>query len=348
MSDPVDALLRRAGAQWRSGLPPAPDVPPVLPGPDRRRWPAALATAAVVTAVIASVAALTARPDTSHPAGVVVVTSAAAAPDGEGTELVVRDGDEVEASGLVVAAPGEPVRFCAPSIVPMIGRPDGREPPPSCSFGVTVVGVDLDALVEAGTTADVRHGRAHLRGVWHAGVITVTEQGPPVADPPPAPAPPLPCADPDGGWTPGFSPNSNELHEYIEAHAEQFRPLWVSYPAGVPGGSMSPDTVEVLVVEVVHGDAEQASVDLRRHYAGNLCVVARPDLPSLADQRRMVSENETALQALMGDPANGIYTAGYADVIIVELVVLTETLLAEFTELLPATVEFQPWLRPAR
>jgi hypothetical protein len=320
---------------------------------DRRRFPAVLATAAAVAIVIGSVVAATVRsdslvPDGAAPAGVVVVTTVEATSSGAAIDLVVRDGDDVAASGTVVAAPGQPMRFCAPAPTAMIGWPEGREPPPSCTFGVNVTGVDLDALVGADTTAGVRHGRAYLRGVWRAGAIVVTEQAAPVEGPPPAPPPTLPCPPPDGGWTRGFSPDSNELHEYIQERAEQFRPLWVSYPEGVPGGSMSPNTVEVLVVEVVRGDADQASHELSGLYAGNLCVVAQPGRPSLADQQRLASDTEAAVQALMADPSNGIYLVGQADVLTVELVVLTEPLLARFTEIGPHVFELQPWLRPAQ
>ncbi len=346
MSDPVDDLLRRAGAQWRSTQPLAPEAPPAWPARDRRRWPAVLAAAAAVVAVTGTVVALTARPDPAVPTGVVVMSTDGGTTDNNATVRVVRDGDEVEASGLVIAASGEPVRFCAPAPVPAIGRGSALEELlASCPLGVEVTGVDLDALAEAGTTAGVRHGRAYLRGVWHAGTITVTEQGPPVADPQPEP-PPLPCPTPEDGWVRGFSPSSNELHEYIEAHADQFRPLWVSYPGGVPGGSMSPAAVEVLVVEVVSGDLAQTTDELRSHYTGNLCVVARPGLPSLAERRRLEGELQPALGALMEDQTNGIYIIGYGDFIFVEMVVLTEPLLAKFAGIDLGAVELRPWVRP--
>jgi hypothetical protein len=305
-----------------------------------------LATAAAVAAVIGSMVTLTAAPNASRPDRVVVVTAATGdGPDGGVAALVVRDGDEVEASGLVLAAPGKPVRFCAPALE--FAFDFGAETPSRCSHGVDVFGVDLDALAEPGTTGAVRHGRAYLRGVWHGGTITVTAQGPPVPAPLPPPPPPLPCPAPDGGWTRGFLHSSNELQDYIGAHAERFRPLWVSYPLGPPAGSgsMAPDAIEVLVVEVVRGDATQASEELRRHYAGNLCVVARPDLPSLADRERLLRERLPALEALMEEPVNGIYQVAEGDVLTVSLVVITEPLLATFTAIGLDGLVFDPWLR---
>lgn len=262
-------------------------------------------------------------------------------------DLVVRDGAEVEASGTVISTPGKPDRFCAPQFG-FGGSGDERLPP--CTFGVTVVGVDLDSLTEAGTAGDSRYGQASLRGVLQSGTLTVSAQAPPVKEPLPTIPRDTPCPPPPGGWKQGGYAESKDLHRYMyDEHPEQFRPLYVTYPDGIPAGPSPPgDAATVLVVEVVQGDADQARAELVKHFTGNLCVVARPGLPSIADQDQLERELRPTLDRLMSNQANGIYAVSFRERVTFELVMVTPALFDEFSALGFDVVDVDPWLRPAR
>jgi hypothetical protein len=134
-----------------------------------------------------------------------------------------------------------------------------------------------------------------------------------------------------------------------DEHPEQFRPLYVTYPDGIPAGPSPPgDAATVLVVEVVQGDADQARAELVKHFTGNLCVVARPGKPSIADQDRLERDLRPTLDRLMGNPANGIYAVSFRDRVTFELVMVTPELFDEFSELGFDVVDVDPWLRPVR
>jgi len=74
--------------------------------------------------------------------------------------LLLRNGDRVELSGEVIAAPGKSPIYCAPHAEVAIGYPPGKEPAPTCSADISVklIGVDLDRLTEASTIKGVRSG----------------------------------------------------------------------------------------------------------------------------------------------------------------------------------------------
>src|SRR5262245_26846033 len=55
---------------------------------------------------------------------------------------LVRDGDRVEVTGLVIAAPGRPVVYCPP--LPTTGDLPEAAPRCSANFAVTLTGADLD------------------------------------------------------------------------------------------------------------------------------------------------------------------------------------------------------------
>jgi hypothetical protein len=283
-----------------------------------------------------------------------------------GEDLIIRDGMTVEASGMVVARAGQPVLFCAPAMELAYQSPADAEGP-RCSLGVTVVGVDLDALTNPQATSTTRSGRARLRGTWQsgpgpagngtvgngpAGTLTVTEQGPPVADnhgPVSVPRD-TPCPPPPGGWVNGVDANSVDLHNYVyRDHPDRFRPFYVTYPNGVQSGPSPPgDVPVVLVVEVVQGDVDQARQELIAHYGGNLCVVAaQPGAASIADQERFVEETRDKLSPLMHDPGAGVYEARYTELrVIVGLLFVSQGLWDRFVEQGLGDAELNPWLRP--
>jgi hypothetical protein len=265
------------------------------------------------------------------------------------SSLIVRDGAEVAAAGAVLAAPGQPVRFCAPAPGASPGRP-GDAGLPRCTFAVTVIGVDLDALSEPSERAGTRFGTAQLRGIWRAGTLTVTHQSAAPAQVVHPQFPDLPCAPPTGGWRSTGYVDGKALHEYVvDKHPDRFRRPWVAYPNRVPTGTTPhPDVVEVLVVEVVRGDLEQVRAELRRRYAGNLCVVHSPGRASLADQARNFARIQPAVSELMRDRINGVYSLGGGDAITVEMVMLTPELYDRFAAIGLDALELRPWLRPVR
>jgi hypothetical protein len=329
----VDVTMVDAGRRW---------VPVVVAG-------AVLGIAGAAVAVVNSstrggpVDPPVAGPST--PATSATATTAPVRPE----DLVVRDGAEVEASGTVLSTPGRPDRFCAPQLDTGFRRP-GEEGLPACTFGIAVVGVDLDALTDAGTAGGSRFGRAQLRGVFRGGTLTVTAQAPPAVRPAPGIDRETPCPPPPGGWKPGGYPDSNDLHRYMyEEHPEQFRPLSVTYPDGIPAGPSPPgDAATVLNVEVVRGDVDQVRAELVRLFTGNLCVVARPGLPSIADQEQLERDLRPTLDRLMRDQANGISAVSFQDRVTFELVMVTPALFDEFSAIGFDVVDVDPWLRPVR
>ncbi|MEV4516294.1 hypothetical protein AB0K00_45945 [Dactylosporangium sp. NPDC049525] len=260
--------------------------------------------------------------------------------------LVVDDGDVLEASGQVILTPGKPARFCAPVPVLAIGRAPGEKP--TCSSGVDVTGVDPAKLTGATVVSDVTVGQAKLRGIWQSGALHVTGQGAPAPATPTAVDDGVPCPTPKGGWKAGGDADSNAMHQYIyEQHPDRFRPLRVGWPDGFPTGATDgPQPAQVMVVEVVSGDAAAEEQQLRKLFAGNLCVVAAPGRPSIARQQQLRDQVSAGIEPLMRDPANGIYTMGGDDVFTVEFVMLTPGLYEKFRAVGLDLLRLEPWLRP--
>ncbi|GAA2995878.1 hypothetical protein [Actinokineospora diospyrosa] len=247
---------------------------------------------------------------------------------------VVHDGDEVVATGFVLAEPGKPSRFCAPA--PMSGVDTDR-----CRFNVPITGVDGKDLPDPVT----------LRGTWRAGTFEVIRQEPaPPASTPPDPA--VPCPAPGGGWLTNNDADTKDLHRYVvDEHPEDFRQPWIAWPNGFPSGNVPTEDVarqaRVMVVEVVHGELADVRKALESRYTGNLCVVAAGAGLSIADQAHVRDATEKAIEPFLNDPAFGIYATSAADKLTVDLVVLTPELVSGFSSLPMALVEFDPWVRPA-
>jgi hypothetical protein len=355
MTDPVDELLSEAGRRGRA-------APPDPPRSDRHRWtgdssPARrwlpMVAAAAATMVVAGAGFLVVvRPDGGTSTIDMSAIDRSVADGAAAAEaLVVDDGDEAQASGFVLSVPGEPVRFCGP-VQNLSGTADGR---PGCDHAVEVTGVDVKTLSGATERDGVRYGAARLRGVWRAGVLTVTGQFPIPGRTPVTrdPEPPVPCGPPPGGWRAGEElAGIDSLRDYVRRRQpEQFREPWVTYPYGFTGdvdGTPAPTKgVTVLVVEVVAGDVDAARNELRSRYPGNLCVVGRPGLPSLADQARIQDTAGKDLAELMGDRANGIFLSHQDELILrPQMLVLTRPLYEKLARIGLANVAPDPWLRP--
>jgi hypothetical protein len=267
--------------------------------------------------------------------------------------LLVHDGDTVEATGRVIAAPNAPVKFCAPA-PQAIAAGDG---PPDCLFWVEARGVDLDALADRSVIDGVVVGMATLRGTWQSRVLTVTSQ------PPPATSSTmvvpserrLPCDPPPGGWQRTSEVGGGPaLRDYLAQHSDQFAEPWIAWPEGTPGpNTAAPDFFTkpaVFVIEVVSGDVDQARAELSRVYAGNLCVVrAEPEVRSSAEVNRNRAALADRVLPLMNERRNGIYSAGDdpSGRYHVDFVVLDQQLLDAFTRIGLDVLILNPWIRPA-
>ena len=230
-------------------------------------------------------------------------------------ELIVRDGDLVEASGEV-----DNWQLCAPA--PVFSD--------SCPHGIWVPGV----WATDGAT---------LRGRWHRGRLSDIRRMPysPTSagvlgdsDLPDTP----PCPAPAGGWRDGEDWVDDQVREYLHAHADQFAEPFATHVGNA----------RILVVEVVSGDVDQARAALTEIYTDNLCVVAAPGGHSIAAENRLQATTGEAVGALMNDPASGIYLVSSEDgKLRVNMLQLTQPLYDKFAAIGLDHLILDPWIRPA-
>jgi hypothetical protein len=304
----LEGRLAADGARWRAGqpAPPAPDLDRLaqaVGGRRRPRWQPLAAAAAVVLlggGAVAVVAGLARPPAGPGPAGGAALTPPRPAPALR-DEIPVRDGDHVGAYGQVVAVPGRPVRFCAPTMTLDTG-PGGDRPPAYCDVGVTLLGMKLDQLTQRREQAGVVSGEGWVEGTFRAGTLTVTRQGTPppgaVAEPDSSVPERPPCPEPPGGWAPGKADDNgvNALSHYLEAHPDRYGDIAMTYPGDSPPPSTDPvdrgsnETQVVLVSTVLEPAA--AERELRAIFPGNLCVIR------IAHNRLAVDEVEERVTLL--------------------------------------------------
>ena len=305
-----DDPLAAAGDPGRATQPPPRESDVSRPVTRKRRgWlvPVGAAAAAILAAGALGFATHRAPPE---PVPVPVPVPAGRA------ELVVRDGDLVEASGSV-----EDVELCAPA-------PVGSD---TCPFGIWVLGVwPTDG--------------ATLRGRWHRGWLSDIQRMPyaPTSAGEMGPGPYLPdtppCPAPAGGWRDGEDWADDQVREYLHAHADQFAEPFATHVGNA----------RILVVEVVSGDLDQARAALTSIYADNLCVVAAPGGHSIAAENRLQATTGEAVGALMNDPALGIYLITPEDgKLRVNMVQLTQPLYDKFAAIGLDHLILDPWIRPA-
>ncbi len=315
------------------------------------------ALAAASVAVIATTAVIV-LPDRSGPgpeAGPPTRTTGTVGP-GQ-SRLLVRDGDMVEVSGTIIAAPGRPVVYCPDLPSADVGRDPGEEPAPTCSaiFAVTLTGVDLDRLADPGVRRGVRFGRATLRGVWQDRTIEVREQTPPLARPPVRPPvhDTVPCPAPAGGWKIGrwgdAQVAAQKLIAYVESRPDRFVGTGMAYLSGLPSTWTEPPTIvtEVITVSVLTGDLAQARRDLETLYSGNLCVYRGTRLFEPAE----VQAANMSMTALVQDTSNGIWGFGSGSTTRpgqVDLLVLDERLYGEIEKMGLKFFDLRPAVRPVR
>jgi hypothetical protein len=269
-------------------------------------------------------------------------------PRSPASDLIVHDGDTVEVTGRVIAAPGQPVVFCPPRAstrdpqVPVVRpgeTPTPVEPPaPTCpaALAVTVSGVDLHRLSHPETAQGTRIGWATLRGIWHDRSIDVTEQTAPKQ---PTPRPDdVPCPAPTTGWK---SNNANTIREqnalvvYIRARPERFADVRAGYTG----------KVSVMVVPVVSGDLDSTQRELEAVYKTNLCVTR--GVLSIAEANRLAQR----VAALIDHTANSI--SGVAldtpnGRVEVALFIVTEQLHEQFATIGLDKLHLAPVVRPVQ
>jgi hypothetical protein len=272
-TDEVDDLLTRAGARWRADQPspPEPDLDRILGGGRRpRRWVPALAAASV--AAIAA-AALIVLPDGGKQPAPPNGTSHSIAQGNKAPydDLLVRDGDQVTATGRVIVAPGREPVFCARLPMTDIGFTKGKEAAPTCEaqYAVTLRNLDPAKLADAKTIEGVRTGYAVLTGTWTARTIDVRDQTlPRTTAGSEVPPDQVPCPAPAGGWK--TAPNTIDkaaISRFLETRQDQATDPRLQYPNG-----RRPGAPEVYTVGVAHGDLATFRSAFEQVYAGNLCV----------------------------------------------------------------------------
>ncbi|GAA1547183.1 hypothetical protein [Kribbella lupini] len=357
-TDEIDELLRQAGSRWRAEQPspPEPDVQRITGTPKRRwavrgvdprrwgvrgrgprRW-AVPALAAAAVAVIAT-AALVVLPKDDAPV--------VAPGNGKTHPLEVRDGDRVEVSGQVVAAPGVPVRYCLPVPSPAIVAPEAKGPACAPGAAVDLTGVDLTKLVDLSVINGVRAGNARLVGTWKAGTIAVEEQGPPATVQPGDAAPTVPCAAPAGGWKADDASQSltPALEKYVKAHANELQNPWIGWPEGFPTETTPgepPNKPSVLMIGVAHGDLAAVRRTVEPLVAGNLCVTqVKVSQAEAAEQQKKL---DALPRAEYGIISTGI---GLGDKPVrVELKILDEKTLNALKPIGVDSLDLQPYIRP--
>lgn len=332
--DEMDDLLKRAGARWRADQvhPPEPDLERIVDG-RRKSWIPAVVAASVALVVAGALAVL---PNNTAGGVAAMNSEPSTAPS-----LLVKPGDRVQVSGLVIAAPGTTPVFCALEDGFGVGYAPGDEPAPTCApeFSIALTGVDLDRLSDAKTTKGVRSGRAKLVGIWGDRTIDVQEQSAPEALTPWT-FPKLPCPAPDGGWV---SKPSNiyspAVTAFLDAHADQIYGPVIHYPNG-----HSRNAPVVIMVGVAHGDLDAFRTAFEKVYRGNLCVA--PVLLSRTDNERI----QSALVELTSDKSLGILAvAGSGPTggrIGVPLIAYTEQVRSAFAPIGLDDIEVEPIVKP--
>ena len=265
----------------------------------RNRWVVPVAAGAAALAVVAGVVGVAAARGSAG-----ARSAAASRPLPSGTagalappEAVVHDGDRVRGQGLVLALPGRPVRLCS-AASPQIDLP--TRTPAYCPIGLTLVVADLDRLADRQERDSAVWGVAEVTGVYRDRTVTVTAQdAPPALDAglkPVAPGLPADCRAPAGGWPRRevqALPGIDRANQYVGAHPDVLGSLSIAYPYPTRSGAIG---AQVLLIGTT-GDVAEATRQVRRWYAGSLCVRTVPH-----SRAQMLAARAVLTEALF-DPA---------------------------------------------
>jgi hypothetical protein len=248
----------------------------------------------------------------------------------------------VGASGEVIAVPGRPVRFCAPTPVaddlgsgPQIDR--------TCT-GVDVVGVDLGTLADRSELDGVVNGRAALEGTYADGTLVVTKQGPPVT---PAAASAgsdhIGCPAPAGGWA-RADPDGNATANITIAQAYQ-----AAHPSQIVMlAEVRPTPASAVILLLTEGDPAPVRAALSGTYGPSQLCVARS---AYSNAEVAAAVADPALQ--VPGPDGNTYSAGVglddatAQVSVeIQCVVQTPSITAAVARHPAGLVQVDPWLTP--
>jgi hypothetical protein len=347
----IDELLRRAGAEWRRQQPPPPE-PDLARGRQlnqpQRRWLFPALAAASIAIVLLVVSPVLKEPDPAPPTGSGPhPSSSEQAPQGSARALIVHEGDRVEVTGLVIAAPNQDALYCPPRptaqdpqdplATPGETPPAAVRPIPTCpaSLAVRLNGLDVDRLASAETIQATRIGYATIRGTWQGQSIDITEQTAP-EQPSPAPLDDVPCTAPSGGWRVEKTDSPSELNAldaHLKAQPQRFSNGRVTYQNS-PAGQAT-----VMVVPVVSGDLSVTEQELSTIYHGNLCIT-RGTLS--------IAEGDSIAQRV-GSLMNTARISGVSvqgDQVHVTLFILTDQLYEQLASIGVDKLDLQPAVRP--
>jgi hypothetical protein len=168
--------------------------------------------------------------------------------------------------------------------------------PPQCG-DVPIVGWDWQAVAGEEATGGTTSGSYHVVGRYDGKAFEVTEVGPYEDDPPALGTDPdftTPCPEPAGGWTGldhGTQEDARPVHAYARSQPD-YVTSWVTHlrPAELEFGP-------VIANAVFTGDAERHEAEIRKVWAGPLCVVER-DVPTARELARIRKEAEASLDEL--------------------------------------------------
>jgi len=166
-------------------------------------------------------------------------------------------GPYLAGSGVVIAAPGRPLRFCEERF-----RTDDLPPrPPECWVGVDVTGVDVEGLTgRSYQNGGLRWWDAWLAGTYRDGVLYVAEQGPRRYPQPPR------SGNPCGETAPGT------LDDVDGTAGERWKAAHPGEIVEAVGVQVDERTRRgVYVVTAIHPEVVEAA--LRPAYGDALCVV---------------------------------------------------------------------------
>jgi hypothetical protein len=165
--------------------------------------------------------------------------------------------------------------------------------PPQCG-DVAIAGWDWQAVEGEQSASGTTWGAYHVMGRLDGETFTVTGVAPSEGEPPgfgTAPDFTSPCQEPKGGWG-GLDEAAEEDVHRADAYARSqpdYVTSWVTQlqPAELEAGS-------VIFNAVFTGEAERHEADIRKVWAGPLCVVER-DVPTARELERIRSEAEASL-----------------------------------------------------
>ncbi len=165
--------------------------------------------------------------------------------------------------------------------------------PPQCG-DVPLEGWDWDAVEGETKTSGTTWGDFHVTGSYANGSFTVVAVGPYVREAEPETDLSSPCPTPAGGWS-GLENATQEDDGAISAYARRqpdYVTSWVTH--------IDPEAAErspVIVNVVFTGDAARHEFEIRKVWAGPLCVIAEPG-PSAAELSHIRREAESALREM--------------------------------------------------